>query len=73
MTGVREAIVTPRCLQTWRVFGPCVRCGAQAADPAHLAGTRVLCAACCCNAGLFSELPAEAFTGIEKQEQRRLF
>lgn len=73
MSSIREAIATPRCLQTWRVFGRCVRCGAPAADPAHLAGTRLLCAACCCDARLFSELPAEAFAGIEQQEQRGLF
>lgn len=59
--NIREAIVTRRCVQTWRAFGACVACGATAADPAHLAGTRLLCADCCCGAGLFSELPAEAF------------
>jgi hypothetical protein len=73
MTGIREAVVTARCLQTWRVVGPCVRCGEPSSDPAHLAGERLLCAACCCGAGLFSELPVEAFAGIEQQEQRRLF
>lgn len=75
MTGIRKAIETRRCVQTYRAFGRCMKCKKLTEDgPAHLAGGRLLCAKCCCGAGLlFSELPAEAFVGIEQQEQRRLF
>lgn len=74
MTGIREAVVTPRCLQTWRAFGPCVRCRKPAADPAHLAGERLLCAECCCGAGLFSALEPEAFERAgQPAEQGLLF
>jgi hypothetical protein len=74
MTGIRKAIVTPRCVQSWCAFGPCMECEKLTEDgPAHLAGGRLLCAECCCGAGLFSELPAEAFAGIEKQKQGSLF
>lgn len=74
MSGIREAIITPRCLQTWRVAGPCQRCGQPAADPAHVTSERIWCADCCCGTGLFSTLPAEAMRAAEQPaEQGRLF
>jgi hypothetical protein len=74
MTGIRKAIVTARCIQTWCAFGPCFRCGNPAADPAHLAGERLLCGVCCCAPKLFAELPSEAFErSLQPATQEVLF
>jgi hypothetical protein len=74
MNHIREAIVTARCLQTWRASGPCQRCGEPADSPAHLPGVGLLCELCCCGNGHFSQLPAEAFERAgQPAEQGSLF